>query len=121
MTTSARHLVQELSELGLWTEEIREQIIADHGSIKGIVAIPQTLRDRFKTVWDVDPDVLVSMSASRGPYICQSQSLSLYFKDPMPSDVSAVLFHAWEGGLEDRCSCYPNPARSRGFPVRLLS
>ncbi|TEB28822.1 hypothetical protein FA13DRAFT_1775784 [Coprinellus micaceus] len=122
MTTSARHLVQELSELGLWTEEIREQIIADHGSIKGIVAIPQTLRDRFKTVWDVDPDVLVSMSASRGPYICQSQSLSLYFKDPMPSDVSAVLFHAWKAGLktgvhairtqrvhgDSPCDCSPN-------------
>ncbi|KAJ3548215.1 hypothetical protein NMY22_g1345 [Coprinellus aureogranulatus] len=70
------------------------------GSIQKIEAIPAEIKTVFKTVWDIDQDVLVQMAAARGPFIDQSQSLSLYFDKPVVSEVSKRVFLGWKMGLK---------------------
>lgn len=64
------------------------------GSIQGINGIPLEIRNIFKTVWDIDQNVLVQMAAGHGPFVCQSQSLSLYFESPIVADVVSSVFQA---------------------------
>jgi len=73
-----KHLVKDLIELGLWTSEIKNSIIAENGSVQNVSAIPENLRKLYKTVWEIPQKVLINLAAARGPYICQSQSLNLY-------------------------------------------
>jgi ribonucleoside-diphosphate reductase alpha chain len=77
-----KYLVEDLTKLGLWTSEIRTQIISNNGSIQGIDEIPQKLRDVYKTVWEIPQKTLIDMSADRAPFICQSQSLNLFLSEP---------------------------------------
>ncbi|KAJ3530867.1 hypothetical protein NMY22_g8398 [Coprinellus aureogranulatus] len=93
-------LVDRLRALGLWEEDLINAILASDGSIQHLKAIPKDIREIFKTVWDIDPEVIVKMAAARAPFICQSQSMSLYFESPTLTDVSRALFLAWKSGLK---------------------
>ena len=98
-----KHLVDELTKLGLWTSEVRTQIIAENGSVQGIAAIPQDIRDIYKTVWEIPQKVLIDMSADRAPFICQSQSLNLFIAEPSYSKISSMHMYAWKKGLKTGC------------------
>ncbi|KAJ3527865.1 hypothetical protein NMY22_g9623 [Coprinellus aureogranulatus] len=99
-TVTPRLLVNQLRSLGLWNEEMQERIIANGGSIQAIETIPLDVRGVYKTVWDIDPSVLIKMAADRGPFVCQSQSLSLYLTSPTATSVCKSLFQAWKLGLK---------------------
>ena len=98
-----KHLVDELTKLGLWTSEVRTQIIAENGSVQGIAAIPQDIRDIYKTVWEIPQKVLIDMSADRAPFICQSQSLNLFLSEPTYAKISSMHMYAWKKGLKTGC------------------
>lgn len=67
-----RHLVRDLTAMGLWTSEIKNQIIADNGSVQSIKAIPERVRQIYKTVWEIPQKTLMQLAIGRGPFICQS-------------------------------------------------
>jgi ribonucleoside-diphosphate reductase alpha chain len=98
-----KYLVDDLMNLGLWTSEIRTEIIANNGSVQGISEIPQDLKDIYKTVWEIPQKVLIDMSASRAPFICQSQSLNLFLSEPTYAKISSMHMYAWKKGLKTGC------------------
>ena len=94
-------LVNDLKAAGLWSDGMRDQIIAAGGSIQGIRTIPDDLKRIYKTSYEISQKWLIDMAAERGPYVCQSQSLSLFFEAPVsPNKLSAALFHAHARGLK---------------------
>lgn len=98
-----KHLVDELTRLGMWTPEVRTQIIAENGSVQGIAEIPQEIRDVYKTVWEIPQKVLIDMAADRAPFICQSQSLNLFLSEPTYAKISSMHMYAWKKGLKTGC------------------
>ena len=95
-----KHLVAELAALGLWSEEMKQVIIAYNGSIQEIGSIPQDVRERYKTVWEIKQKTLIDMAAARGAFVCQSQSLNLFVADPNYSKLTSMHFYAWKRGLK---------------------
>ena len=97
-----KYLVEDLVKLGLWTAEVRTEIIANNGSVQGM-NLPAELRDLYKTVWEIPMKTLITMARDRAPFICQSQSLNLFLSEPTPSKVSSMHFYAWKQGLKTGC------------------
>ena len=98
-----KYLVEDLTKLGLWTSDIRTQIIAQNGSVQGITEIPENLREVYKTVWEIPQKVLIDMAADRAPFICQSQSLNLFLSEPTYAKISSMHMYAWKQGLKTGC------------------
>jgi ribonucleotide reductase alpha subunit len=98
-TVINRYLVADLIALGLWSPEVKERIVATNGSVQGL-DIPQPLKDRYKTVWEIKQKTLIDMAADRGAFICQSQSLNLFIQDPTIAKLSSMHFYAWKRGLK---------------------
>tara|TARA_Y100000389_G_scaffold174968_1_gene185336 strand:+ start:434 stop:2653 length:2220 start_codon:yes stop_codon:yes gene_type:complete len=97
---SNKILVSKMQKLGLWTEEVQQQLMADRGSIQKIKCIPDNIKKVFKTVWEISQKVLIDMAADRGPFVDQSQSLNLFLKSPEFNQVSSMHFYAWKKGLK---------------------
>jgi ribonucleoside-diphosphate reductase alpha chain len=95
-----RYLVNELMELNLWTPEVREQIIQNRGSVASIEHIPESIRHRYRTVWEMKQSSLIETSAERGPFVDQSQSLNLFMDGPTVGKLHALHFKAWNLGLK---------------------
>ena len=95
-----KYLVEELLEIGLWNEEIKNNIIANKGSIQGINGITERLKEKYKIVWEMKMKDLIDMSKDRGAYICQSQSLNLWMEDPEPKALTNMHFYSWRAGLK---------------------
>jgi len=95
-----KHLMRDLVRLGLWDEEMREAIMAANGSIQGIEVIPQNIRDIYKTAYEISQKVIIDMSADRGAFICQSQSLNVFMEAPTFAKLSSMHFYAWQKGLK---------------------
>jgi len=98
-----KYLVDELTKLGMWNPEIRTQIIADNGSIQSIKELPDSIRELYKTVWEIPQKVLIDMAADRAPFICQSQSLNLFLSEPTYAKISSMHMYAWSKGLKTGC------------------
>ena len=95
-----KYLMKELIDLGLWNEQIKNNIIANKGSVKQLTNLPEHLRDKYKIVWEIPMKHIIDMSADRGAYICQSQSLNLWMEDPNYSTLTAMHFYGWKKGLK---------------------
>ena len=95
-----KYLLQDLIARGLWTPEVRNQIIADKGSVQQVAAIPEDLKSLYKTTWEIKQKCVLDMSADRGAFICQSQSLNLHIADPSPGKLTSMHFYAWKKGLK---------------------
>tara|TARA_Y100000768_G_scaffold371020_1_gene337340 strand:- start:1396 stop:3927 length:2532 start_codon:yes stop_codon:yes gene_type:complete len=95
-----KHLMKDLLELGLWTEDIKNNIILNKGSVQYIDAIPQHIKDKYKIVWEIPMRHLIDMAADRGAYICQSQSMNLWIEDPDYKILTSMHFHSWRRGLK---------------------
>ncbi len=94
------YLVNDLIDLSLWSDSMRQRIVAADGSIQAIDEIPQSLKDIYKTVWEISQKTIVAMSLARGPYIDQSQSLNIHIKHPTYEQLTSMHFDAWEGGAK---------------------
>ena len=95
-----KHLIRDLLKLGLWNEDLKNQIIMRNGSVQGISAIPEATQTLFKTAWEIKQRTLLDMAADRGAFICQSQSLNLFVAEPTHAKLSSMQFYAWELGLK---------------------
>jgi ribonucleoside-diphosphate reductase alpha chain len=93
-----KHLVKELCKLELWTAELRNQLLADKGSVQQL-AIPKHLREVFKTTWELSPKAAINHSADRQKYISQSQSTNIFCAEPSLGRVSSIHFYSWKKGL----------------------
>ena len=95
-----KHLLKDLIQLGLWNEDMKEQLMAANGSIQEIEGIPADLKELYKTAYELSQKVLIDMSADRGAFICQSQSLNLFINDPNFGKLTSMHFYAWKAGLK---------------------
>jgi len=95
-----KYLMEDLLKLGLWNEKIKNNIIANNGSVQQIEIIPQEIRDKYRTVWELPMRTLIDMAADRGAFICQSQSLNLWLEDPNYKSLTSMHFYAWSKGLK---------------------
>tara|TARA_B100001769_G_C22108650_1_gene599305 strand:+ start:163 stop:2658 length:2496 start_codon:yes stop_codon:yes gene_type:complete len=95
-----KHLMNELVDLNLWNEKLKDNIIINKGSIQQIDGIPDHIKEKYKIVWEIPMKHLIDMSVDRGAYICQSQSLNLWQEDPSYKTLSAMHFYGWKKGLK---------------------
>jgi ribonucleotide reductase alpha subunit len=95
-----KYLMKELIDLGLWNEQIKNNIIANKGSVQQLTVLPEHIRNKYKIVWEIPMKQLIDMSADRGAYICQSQSLNLWMEEPVYNKLTSMHFYAWEKGLK---------------------
>jgi ribonucleoside-diphosphate reductase alpha chain len=95
-----KHLLKDLNNLGLWSEEMKNAMIANNGSIQAIEGIPKDLKDLYKTAWEIKGKNLIDMSADRGAFIDQSQSLNAFMEDANYGKLTSMHFYAWESGLK---------------------
>ena len=95
-----KYLMHDLIKLDLWNEQIKNNIIENHGSIQQIDILPLSIKQKYKTVWEIPMKHLIDMSAERGVFICQSQSLNLWLEDPNYNNLTSMHFYAWNKGLK---------------------
>ncbi len=95
-----KHLMKDLISLGLWSETMRQKLISTNGSVQSIAEIPQNIKDIYKTVWEISQKAIIDMSADRGAYICQSQSLNIHLTNPNFGKLTSMHFYAWKKGLK---------------------
>jgi ribonucleoside-diphosphate reductase alpha chain len=98
-----KYLMKDLMDAGIWSENLKQLIVAHNGSVQGIDMIPQDIQDRYKTSWELKQRVLIDMAAARGAYIDQSQSLNLFVADPTYAKLTSMHFYAWKAGLKTGC------------------
>jgi len=94
------YLVNDLISLDLWSNEMKDKIISNDGSIQGIEKIPNLLKMRYKTIWEIKQRKIIDMAIDRGKYICQSQSLNLFIESPDISTLTSMHFYSWGKGLK---------------------
>merc|ERR1719350_2012178 len=94
-----RHLLRDLVERKLWTDELRMQLIAQNGSVQNL-PVPSDLKEFYKTVWEIKQKIVLDMAADRGAYIDQSQSLNIHMVDATVAKLSSMHFHGWQSGLK---------------------
>ena len=95
-----KHLLQDLIGLGLWSEEMKERLMAANGSIKDMPEIPDDVKALYKTVWEISQKAIIDQAAERGAFICQSQSLNLFVENPSFAKLSSMHFYGWQKGLK---------------------
>ncbi len=92
--------MKDLIQIGLWNDNMRNKLISTNGSVQSVPEIPQHIKDIYKTVWEISQKVIIDMSADRGAYICQSQSMNIFMQDPNFGKLTSMHFYAWKKGLK---------------------
>jgi ribonucleoside-diphosphate reductase alpha chain len=95
-----KHLLEDLVELGLWNDSIKQYIMRANGSVQGIDTIPQDIKELYKTVWELSMKDIIDMSRHRGYFIDQSQSLNLFMEGATMAKLTSMHFYAWKSGLK---------------------
>ena len=95
-----KYLMRELIDAGLWNEQLKNNIIANRGSIQHLTNLSEHMRNKYKTVWEIPMKDVIDMSADRAAFICQSQSLNLWMEDPSYGPLTSMHFYAWSKGLK---------------------
>ena len=95
-----KHLLAELIGLGVWSEELKNNIILNKGSIQHLKNIPSAIREKYKIVWEIPMKHMIDMASDRGAFICQSQSLNLWMEDPCYKTLTSMHFYSWGKGLK---------------------
>ena len=95
-----KYLVNDLIEAGLWSDNMRNAIIAQNGSIQAIEEIPEDLKKLYKTVWEIKQRSIIDLAKSRHPYIDQGMSMNVHMEEPNFGKLSSMHFYAWKAGLK---------------------
>lgn len=98
-----KYLLKDLIDRGLWSDDLKQKIVARNGSVQDIDEIPADLKPLYKTAWELKQRTLIDMAAARGAFICQSQSLNLFISDPTYSKLTSMHFYTWKKGLKTGC------------------
>ncbi len=95
-----KHLLKDLVKIGLWNEKMKNKLITENGSVQNIDEIPKNIKELYLTAWEIKQKTIIDMSADRGAYICQSQSLNIFMRDVNFGKLTSMHFYAWEKGLK---------------------
>ena len=95
-----KYLMRELIDMELWTDALKNNIIANRGSVQHLTNLSEHVRNKYKTVWEIPMKDLIDMSADRAAFICQSQSLNLWMEEPSYGPLTSMHFYAWSKGLK---------------------
>jgi ribonucleotide reductase alpha subunit len=95
-----KYLMKELIQLGLWNDQIKNNIIANKGSVQQLTVLSEHIRNKYKISWEIPMKHVIDMSADRGAFVCQSQSLNLWVEDPTYSILTNMHFYSWKKGLK---------------------
>jgi ribonucleoside-diphosphate reductase alpha chain len=95
-----KHLLEDLVKLGLWNDTLKQEIMRHNGSVQNIEAIPQDIKELYKTVWEMSMKDIIDMSRQRGYFIDQSQSLNLFMEGATYAKLTSMHFYAWQSGLK---------------------
>ncbi len=95
-----KFLIKELTDMGIWCESIKNNIIENKGSVQYIENLPEHIKNKYRTVWEIPMKHLIDMAKDRGAYICQSQSLNLWIEDPNYKTLTAMHVYGWQAGLK---------------------
>jgi ribonucleoside-diphosphate reductase alpha chain len=95
-----KHLLMDLVDLGLWNEDLKNEIMRHNGSIQQIEGIPANIKELYKTVWELGMKDIIDMAADRGMFIDQSQSMNLFMQSPNKGKLTSMHMYAWEAGLK---------------------
>jgi len=98
-----KYLMNDLQSLGLWTKQMENYLKLNNGSVQNIEGIPQFIKDKYKTVWEMPQRVLIDLAADRQPFIDQSQSLNLHIEDLRYGTFSSMHMYSWKKGLKTGC------------------
>ena len=107
-----KYLVKALREKGLWTDDIRQAIKANEGSIQNIHGIPDDIKKLYRTAWELSQKSLIDLCAERGPFVDQSQSLNLFIENPSIGKLSSMYMYAWKKGIKTTYYLRSRPATS---------
>jgi ribonucleoside-diphosphate reductase alpha chain len=95
-----KHLLEDLVRLGLWNEELKQELMRANGSVQQIDNIPEEIKELYKTVWELSMKDIIDMSRQRGYFIDQSQSLNLFMENANYAKLTSMHFYAWKSGLK---------------------
>jgi ribonucleotide reductase alpha subunit len=95
-----KYLMKDLIGLNMWNEQVKNNIIVNGGSVQQLTMVPEHIRNKYKTVWEIPMRHVIDMAADRGAFICQSQSMNLWVQDPTYNILNAMHFHSWKKGLK---------------------
>lgn len=95
-----KHLLEDLVKLGLWNENLKQELMRANGSVQDIDVIPEDIKELYKTVWELSMKDIIDMSRQRGYFIDQSQSLNLFMENANYSKLTSMHFYAWKSGLK---------------------
>jgi ribonucleoside-diphosphate reductase alpha chain len=95
-----KHLVKNLMELGMWNNTLKDEIIKNGGSVQNIKEIPELIKNLYKTVWEIKQKSIIDLAIDRSPYVCQTQSMNLFFEEPTQTMLTSALFYGWKNGLK---------------------
>jgi ribonucleotide reductase alpha subunit len=99
-TVVNKYLMNELIQQGIWSEQIKNNIIANGGSVQQLPMLSDHMKNKYKIVWEIPMRHIIDMAADRGVYVCQSQSMNLWVQDPNYGILNSMHFHAWSKGLK---------------------
>jgi ribonucleotide reductase alpha subunit len=111
-----KHLVKDLQKIGMWTPEIKNEIVRAGGSVQQL-AIPEELKAVYRTVWEIPQKSIIDMSADRGAYIDQSQSLNIFIENPSLAKLSSMHLYGWKKGLKTGMYYLRTRAKARAQQV----
>ncbi|MFL2603586.1 MAG: ribonucleoside-diphosphate reductase subunit alpha [Flavobacteriaceae bacterium] len=95
-----KHLLEDLVQLGLWNEEMKQELMRNNGSIQNIETIPANIKELYRTVWEMSMKDIIDMSRHRGYFIDQSQSLNLFMEGATMAKLTSMHFYGWKSGLK---------------------
>ena len=95
-----KYLIQELTEIGLWNEQVKNNIIANKGSVQYIDGLDDKIKEKYKIVWEIQQKQMINMARDRGAFICQSQSLNLWMEDPNYNMLTKMHYYSYSQGLK---------------------
>ena len=111
-----KHLVEDLKQLGLWSKVMKDLLIKADGSVQNISNIPDDIKNRYKTVWEISQKCIIDMAADRGRFVCQSQSMNLFMQSPTFSKLSSMHMYAWKKGL--KTGMYYLRSKAKAKPIQ---
>lgn len=95
-----KHLLRDLTGLGIWNDSVKKKLLEARGSVQRIAEVPAELKELYRTVWEIPQKAILDQAASRGPFVCQSQSMNVHMAEPSRGKLTSMLFYGWKNGLK---------------------
>ena len=112
-----KHLVKDLQKLGIWNQNLKNEIVRAGGSVQGLEGVPENLKAIYRTVWEIPQKSIIDMAADRGAYIDQSQSLNIFMENPSLAKLSSMHLYGWKKGLKTGMYYLRTRAKARAQQV----